>query len=67
MTYKTNSKEKKETVTSTRKYLDKYAKKYLLFKVTSTTRKKIKNNDQKEKYVYNNCNRSLSQEWIDGK
>ena len=40
MTYKTNSKEKKETVTSTRKYLDKYAKKYLLFKVTSTTRKK---------------------------
>ena len=42
MTYKTNSKEKKETVTSTRKYLDKYAKKYLLFKVTSTTRKKSK-------------------------
>ena len=26
MTYKTNSKEKKETVTSTRKYLGKYAK-----------------------------------------
>ena len=70
MTYKTNSKEKKETVTSTRKYLGKYAKKYLLFRATSTTRKKSKTTTKrknKNSDVYNNCNRSLSQEWIDGK
>ena len=70
MTYKTNSKENKETVTSTRKYLGKYAKKYLLFRATSTTRKKSKTTTKrknKNSDVYNNCNRSLSQEWIDGK
>ena len=70
MTYKTNSKENKETVTSTRKYLGKYAKKYLLFRATSTTRKKSKTTTKrknKNSDVYNNCNRSLSQEWIDWK
>ena len=40
MTYKKTSKEKKETVASTRKCLGKYAKKYLLFRVTRTTQKK---------------------------
>ena len=42
MTYKKTSKEKKETVASTRKCLGKYAKKYLLFRVTRTTQKKSK-------------------------
>ena len=47
ITFKGNSTEKKETLTSARNRLGKNALKYFLLKVTSTARKEIKNNDRK--------------------
>ena len=63
MTYNANSMGKKETLTWTRNWSSENAWNYLLLKVTSTIREKLKNNDiRKKNGIYNTYHGPISQE-----